>query len=266
MWKTAPFLLLALALPSSALAWGAEGHQIVASIAASELTPAARDRVRELLGADPGFAMTVASTWADEIRPQHPETAPWHYVNIPVGSTSYDARRDCPRGDCVVEQIEREQRIISDRTLLPAVRAEALRFLIHFIGDIHQPLHAADNRDRGGNEMRVVLNGRRTNMHAVWDVDVVRALGGDALYVASQLEADMSAAKHQSWQNGAAATWANESFRLARAEIYAGASGRGASAPIVLSADYARQESGVAAEQLEKAGVRLAWVLNRALQ
>ena len=211
--------------------------------------------------------MTVASTWADEIRPQRPETAPWHFVDIPVGSAGYNPRRDCPRGDCVVAQIEREQRMVADRTLLPAVRAEALRYLIHFIGDIHQPLHAADNGDRGGNEMRAVLDGRRTNMHAVWDVDVVRALGGDPLYVASQLEAEMSLEKHVSWQMGTPADWANESFRLANTEVYGALSSPGATgAPVVLPRDYARRESGVVREQLEKAGVRLAWVLNQALR
>ena len=91
---------------SSALAWGFEGHQIVALIAAHELTPAADKAVIDLLGGtDVASTMATASTWADEIRHNRPETAPWHYVNIETGSTGYDADRDCPKDDCVVAQI-----------------------------------------------------------------------------------------------------------------------------------------------------------------
>lgn len=113
--------------------------------------------------------MEVASTWADEIRRDRPETAPWHYVDIKVTSTGLDRGRNCPGDDCVVAQIEKDLAIVRDRTLAPPIRAEALRFLIHFVGDLHQPLHAADSHDRGGNEVRVVLDGELTNLRAVWD-------------------------------------------------------------------------------------------------
>ena len=92
---------------------------------------------------------------------------------------AYDPARDCQRGDCVVAQIERYTRTIGDRQRAAAVRAEALRFLIHFIGDIAQALHDEDNGDRGGYRVQVILGQRHTNLHAVWDVDVVRALGRD---------------------------------------------------------------------------------------
>ena len=104
-----------------ASAWGLEGHQIVAHIAARELTPAARAQVQDLLGGEAARAMVEASTWADEVRPTRPATAPWHFVNIPIGSGGYEPRRDCPRDDCVVAQIERDARIVGDRQLLPAV-------------------------------------------------------------------------------------------------------------------------------------------------
>jgi hypothetical protein len=145
------------------------------------------------------------------------------------------------------------------------VRAEALRFLIHFVGDIHQPLHAADNRDRGGNEFRVILAGKRTNLHAVWDTDVVRPLG-NSLAVAAKLEAEMNTAKHQSWQSGTAADWANESSSIARREIYSTGLRPNREGLVVLSPDYPQRERGIVEEQLEKAGVRLAWVLNSALK
>src|SRR5262245_58886270 len=100
-------VLLALGFSTPCLAWGTEGHQIIAHIAARELTPAARVRVQELLGADAERALVEVSTWADEVRPQRPETAPWHYVDIPITSP-YVASRDCPRNNCIVAQIDRE--------------------------------------------------------------------------------------------------------------------------------------------------------------
>ncbi|HTW36677.1 MAG TPA: S1/P1 nuclease, partial [Rhizomicrobium sp.] len=141
-------VLLATLHASAALAWGAEGHQIIAHIAASKLTPRAQAEVSQLLGGNTETAMVQASTWADEIRPSRRETAPWHFVDIPIGSSGYDASRDCVHDDCVVAQIIRDESVIADRRLVPAVRAEALKFLIHFVGDIHQPLHASNNHDR----------------------------------------------------------------------------------------------------------------------
>ena len=89
----------------------------------------------------------------------------WHYVNIKIMNTGYDAARDCQNDACVVAQIQKDAAIVGDRTLAQPVRAEALRFLLHFVGDLHQPLHAADNHDRGGNEVWIVLNGeKRTSM------------------------------------------------------------------------------------------------------
>ena len=193
--STVFFALALFAAPSPCLAWGAEGHRIVAAIAADELTPAARQEVEELLGGDASVAMVQASTWADEIRPKRPDTAPWHFVDIPIQSNGYDPGRDCPADDCVVGQIDRDARIVADRQLAAPIRAEALRFLIHFVGDLHQPLHAADNDDRGGNRLRVVLRQHRTNMHAVWDVDVVRALGRGPEEISVRLEKEITPAR-----------------------------------------------------------------------
>jgi hypothetical protein len=152
-------------------AWGAEGHEIVALIAARELSPSARAQVAHLLGST--AMMVHESNWADEIRDQRPETGPWHYVDIPLRAPGYDARRDCPDRDCVVAQIENDQRILANRKLGDGVRAEALRFLIHFIADVHQPLHAGDNEDRGGNQVRVVMGRERANLHRIWDADAI---------------------------------------------------------------------------------------------
>jgi len=104
--------------------------------------------------------MEDASTWPDEIKFQRPDTRPWHYVDIEIGTLGYDTSADCPTGDCVVAQIEKDEAILKDKRLTAPVRAEALRFLIHLVGHLHQSLHCADNHDRSGNEGKVLI-GRR---------------------------------------------------------------------------------------------------------
>ena len=266
---TIGFLALAVSAlaPSTILAWGNEGHQVIALIAADRLTPAARSEVAELLGGDARDSMENASIWADYIRLTRPETAPWHYVNIEIAASGYSAATDCPADNCVVAQVQKAARIVADHQLLQPVRAEALRFLIHFVGDLHQPLHCADNRDRGGNEVAVVIGAEQTNLHAVWDIDAVAALGQDPGQTASALEAQVTPDDEASWGRGAPADWANESFGVAKRVIYAGLSGQGGTeAPIILPRDYAARMRPVTATQLERAGVRLALLLNEALR
>ena len=211
--RVSPLTVVISILPSYCFAWGVEGHQIVAHIAARELTSAARVQVQDLLGGDAEGAMVEVSTWADEIQRARPNTAPWHFVDIPIGSAGYDPGRDCRSDRCVVAQIEREKTILADRQLVPPVRAEALRFLIHFVGDLHQPLHAVDNGDRGGNEVRVSIGRRQINLHAVWDTALVQSLGANATGVANDLMVRITTSDRRKWQAGGAVSWANETWR-----------------------------------------------------
>jgi hypothetical protein len=161
----------------------------------------------------------------------------------------------------------RDAFIIADKSISKPIRAEALRFLIHFVGDETQPLHCSDNHDRGGNEVGVILNGQRTNLHAVWDTAVVEALGDDPAKVAAQLSAKITPAEQTAWSTGTPASWANECWTLAKREVYADLRGNGGTfAPIVLPRDYAAKKSAIAAEQLERAGVRMAAILNTAFK
>jgi hypothetical protein len=253
--------LALLVLPSPALAWGAEGHEIVALIAARELTPAARAQAAHLLG---GEAMLVLeSNWADEIRDQRRDTGRWHFVDIPLAAPGYAPRRDCPDRACVVAQIENDARILGNRKLSDSARAEALRFLIHFVADVHQPLHAEDNGDRGGNQIRVEIGRERSNLHHVWDQDVVEALGPDAGAVAGDIARALSPAERKAWAAGTPAVWANESHAIARDQIYPPLTGRRS---LRLPRDYAWRQAPLTRMLLAKAGIRLAWVLNATLK
>lgn len=252
--------LLAILLGSAgqARAWGVEGHEIIAALAARQLSPRASAQVGALLGASPAAAMVADANWADEIRDQRPETSRWHYVNIPVRASGYEARRDCPMGDCIVARIGREMAVLANRKLAPAHRAEALRFVIHLVGDLHQPLHDTDNNDRGGNDIRVRVAGQSTNMHHLWDTVLVQASGRDPMAVATRI----AAAPPRAWQSGTPAAWADESLHLAQRDIYAVTKNR---RNVRLDRGYITREAPVVRTRLAQAAARLSWLLNRAL-
>jgi hypothetical protein len=253
--------LMALLAPSKALAWGAEGHEIVAAIALRELTPAARNEAGRLLGGP--VMMVHDASWADEIRDSRPETGAWHYVDIPLWAGSYDTSRDCGDGDCVVAQIADDLRILSDQHVPDRIRAEALRFLIHFVADVHQPLHAEDNADKGGNQVHVRLGRERANLHKLWDVDVIEPLGPDPEAIAENIEHGLTPGQRKDWQSGSPARWANEAHAIAREHIYPPLGG---ARDVRLPRDYAVREAPLARILLAKAGVRLAWLLNTRLK
>ena len=207
--------------------------------------------------------MVHDANWADEIRDRRRDTSGWHYVDIPLQASGYDARRDCPRQDCVVAQIENDRRVLADRRLSDSVHAEALRFLIHFVADVHQPLHAEDNDDKGGNDIRIYMGRKRASLHRMWDSDVAEALGQDSGQVADAIEHSLSPAQRKAWLAGTPAQWATEAHAIARDEIYPPLMGRH---ELRLPRDYAYQEAPIARQQLARAGVRLAFVLNNTLK
>jgi hypothetical protein len=255
-----------LAMPA-AHAWGDTGHKAVALIAAPRLEPSAAAAVSDLLdNPDTAAAMAGVASWADEIRRGRGETAHWHYVDIEIDSAGYDAARDCANDDCVVAQITKDVAILKDKSLAKPVRAEALKFLIHFVGDIHQPLHCADNHDKGGNKVVIMAGPKKTNLHAIWDTAVVNAISTDPAAIASALSAKITPAFAAQWSTGTPEQWAGEGYLIAKTQIYPQFPGSGGTlAPIVLPDSYPASMGPVTAMQLAKAGIRLAAVLNEAL-
>src|SRR5262245_53815324 len=168
-------LLTLFVWPLSLLAWGSEGHRLVARIAEAQLTETTRAQVAAILG--PNRTLVSIATWADDVRRQRAATAPWHYINIPITEAHLNMSRDCPGNDCVVAKISQLQKALQDPATVPEARAEALMFLVHFIGDIHQPLHCGDNHDHGGNEVQVELAGRPMNLHSAWDSGMIVRMG-----------------------------------------------------------------------------------------
>src|SRR6516225_2675402 len=206
-------LAFLLAAPLNAFAWGYEGHRIIAEIAEQFLAPQTAHQVRELLAIDNVTTLADVSTWADEIRLQRPETGPWHYVNIPITlpagePAEYDAARDCPQDACVVAKIEQFEHVLKDRQLPERQRLEALKYIVHFVGDAHQPLHVSNNHDRGGNDDPVIFMGLPTNLHAVWDSGIIApAIKGNERAYALQLVQHITEEQHQRWSEGTLISW-----------------------------------------------------------
>jgi nuclease S1 len=169
--------LVAALLPVATHAWGPKGHRLVAGLAAAGLSPQARTEVARLLRKEAEPTLAGVSNWADDLREHDPDlgkrSARWHYVNLAEDNCRYRLPAHCPNGDCVIEAIVQQRALLADRRQPDAVRAQALKFLVHFVGDAHQPLHAGYARDRGGNTIQIQLDGEGSNLHRLWDSDVI---------------------------------------------------------------------------------------------
>ena len=240
--------------------WGVEGHSLVARLAAARLTPRASARVAEILGPDNTLA-SIAS-WADEVRPQRRETAPWHYIDIPIDKPHLDMKRDCADGNCVIARIEECRRTIANPRAAPEKRKEALLFLVHFVGDMHQPLHCSNNHDKGGNDVKLQFFGRPTNLHSLWDSGLISRLGTeDSLFAA--LNKDLTPKKTKSFAKGDVRKWADQSHRTGQVIVYGRLPKEN---EIRLSESYEQSADPVVKEQLERGGARLAKILNTAFK
>ena len=243
-----PFLL-----PHPLVAWGRDGGQVVANIAQARLSPAAKKGVYELLH---GATLASVSADADNYRNSHRESSRWHYVNIPLDAARYDPARDCREqngeGDCVVAEIDRLVTVLKDRTQPEEVRAQALAFLVHFVGDLHCPLHASDNNDRGGNRTLVTFFDRPTNLHSVWDAGLIRQAG----YTVTSLTEAVERSAATVSAGGTPAAWAEETRDVARDVAYRVPEDR------ILGQAYLDASLPALRLQLLRGGVRLAKMLN----
>jgi hypothetical protein len=246
------------ALPRDVEAWGCLGHIIVAQIAADQLTDQARAAVGDLLA---GRSLAQVSCWADEVRPARPETRRWHYADIPRLAVTYDPKRDCaptPEGDCIIAAIVRSLSTLKHGTRPREERAEALRFLVHLLGDLHQPLHCADDHDRGGNEVTVTFLDGSDNLHGVWDTGLV----GELMRVDPAMTARLirAAREDRGARRGTIVEWALESHAVAVERVYGTIP-----ADRQLRATYVDAQRPTVEQALRRAGVRLATALNRGL-
>ena len=302
----------AVGMAPPAWGWGCKGHQVVALIAEKHLNPRARLMVAEILDASPinpelprfcGQSSTDAfadsSTWADDERSVRPDTAGWHFLDIPRGAPRGDFAQYCPASSgCVTSAIAEQLIVLRNPGASDQARADALRYVIHFIGDLHQPLHVTTNDDRGGNcvpvaffdrvpvETNAVKEDYRPNLHGIWDTDIIEhfAQWRTVQQIADELESKFKA-QIPSWISEPVdlASWAWESHQAAEDAVYGDLPVKvtiEAPRPVNTCADdghistrmlklheqvggdYQKATEGVIQERLTRAGVRLASVLN----
>jgi hypothetical protein len=277
MKRLAAFALLC-ALVSPAFAWGPDGHRITGLVADQLLTAKARIHANRLMRVLQVADLAELTNMMDVFRPalslEIPKSEKWHYDNQPLcAAQRYE--QYCADGHCASSRIPHFFEALADTKDSETNRARALMFLVHMVGDIHQPLHAADDDDWGGNKKHVLAPGASmpSNLHRFWDIDAVRlALRGiSERDYAAQLLARYRPREVAQWQAGEARDWMAESFALARDVVY----GKlpeyrcGEAWPmdkvVALPREYGAAAAAIVPEQLAKAGARIAWLLNRAL-
>lgn len=254
-------LLLAVLMPMPAIAWGTLGHRLVALQAEQQLDPRVRTEIAALLAGETDPTLAGIASWADELRGSDPDlgrkSARWHYVNIGEHDCRYDAVRDCAGGNCVVEAIRAQTAILADRSRPEIERRQALKFVVHFVGDIHQPMHAGYAHDRGGNDFQTNYRGKGSNLHSLWDSGLLNHAGLDEAAWLQRLQA-LPAPQQHAHVGLLPAAWAEQSCAVVRQPgVYPDGH--------VLDTRYYDTHLPMAEAQLKLAGLRLAETLNSAL-
>jgi hypothetical protein len=246
-------------------AWGGSGHRVVASIAERYLTRQAREGIARLL--PEGQSLADIASWADQYRELCANTGGWHYVNIPIQEPGFDWERFCPRDkSCVIRALEQASALLADVARSDAERRYALHLVVHFTGDLHQPLHSGDRTDRGGNDLHVRWQGRTMSLHALWDVALIEwTQRADGDY-AELLARGLSPGLRLSISQGPISGWAIQAKRAARHAYEGLREARSDQDPVDLGEHYARAMLPVVDRQLARAGVRLAALLNSAFE
>jgi len=265
---SAAVIALTLLIPSTLVGWGPEGHEIVASLAQSRLSRQAKRGIRSLIG---GENLVSIADWADEVRSERDESSNWHFVNIPKDASGFSEQRDCfmPNGthkgaatdhhNCVVDRIEIFQHVLADRSAPREDRIDALKFLVHFVGDVHQPFHGIGDA-AGGNGVAVTEFGSTEcgqhpcNLHGSWDIGLIEHTGMGVREYVTHL--DKLIAKEHLTASGSPEDWANESHGDAESAWVADGA--------QIDETYYQKEIKVVDRRLALAGLRLAAVLNEA--
>ena len=271
MKKCAAIFLSLILLPAVSVAWGPEGHRIIGDIARGRLTATARLHVKELLGDDD---LAVVAVWADDIKGDRPETYGWHFVDIPKDASGFSEARDCYRPDekhaysledhhnCVVDRITIFKQVLADTKSSRQDRIEALKFLVHFVGDVHQPMHAIGEA-RGGNAIHVIEFGSPEcgkypcNLHLAWDIGLIGHTGLSERQYVSRLDHLIASRRLATAANAAPADWANQSFQLAK-KVWVNDGG-------AVDESYFKNDIAIVDQRLALAGLRLAALINQVL-
>ena len=240
------------------ISWGVTGHRTIGRIAENHLMPKALAGVRDLLGSE---TLADVSTWADEIRGQekYRQTGPWHYINLPLGLShdQFKQRVENMLEANVYSELGRQMQMITDKTVSREQKIEALKFVVHFVGDLHQPMHVSRAEDKGGNTIQLNYDGKGTNLHSLWDSKLIEHSGMDYEQLAATCD-HATPAQIRQWQSDPVIKWMWESYQITT-KLYAEVdtmSGRS------IGDDYYAAHWPIITQRLEQGGIRLAGLLN----
>lgn len=248
------FVILSLVLVS----WGVTGHHAIGKIAENHLNPNAKAAVKDLLGNE---SMADVSTWADQIRmkPEFKYTTPWHYINLPLGLNyaEFKDRVEHMTEDNVYSATLKQEQILMDSSSSRDKKADALKYIIHFVGDLHQPMHISRAEDQGGNTIKVDYDGKETNLHSLWDTKLVEHQGLNYEDLAAKYD-HISDEKIKQWQADPLIKWMWESYQISSILYKEVDEANGHQ----IDENYYEKHLPIVEVRIQQAGVRLAGVLN----
>lgn len=247
-------------LPNSAHAWGKTGHRVTGEIAQQHLSRSAKKEIKRILGVE---GLAKASAWADFMRASQDEfwtkeAGPYHYVTVPEDKT-YDEVGAPPEGDAITA-LAKFKAILRDDEASIEDRKLALRFIVHIIGDLHQPLHAGNGTDRGGNDFKMTFFWEETNLHRVWDTGIIKQEELSYTEMSDWLSLNISKQDVKDWSVTDPVVWVTESAAI-RDTIYPDADGER-----VESWGYVFDNRDIVRERLSQAGIRISAYLNEVFE
>ncbi|MEP3225897.1 MAG: S1/P1 nuclease [Parasphingorhabdus sp.] len=264
---------------SPAWAWGSYAHRTIGEIAEANIDPVTKSRMDQLFQAAALLGtpqcdlknISDASVWPDCIRRDRLRwgyTSPWHYQNVDI-CKAFDLKSACRNGNCVSAQIDRNAALLKDKSLPPHIRLEALTFLVHFVGDMHMPLHSGDRSDRGGNDVRAAYGAikGRMNLHWLWDGPLAERAISDGPNMVRRYSAEEKADK----SFGTTEFWAKQAWEIARDFSYPTAEDKPSCGPKItgrgqIDNDEIRALIPTVRLQIERSGLRLARLLEESLK
>jgi len=240
------------------LSWGVTGHRTIGKIAENHLSAKAKAAVQELLGDQ---SLADVSTWADEVssQPEYKRTAPWHFLNLPLGLSYMEFEQQVKgmTGENVYSALQTNEQVLLDKGTTRTQKTEALKFIVHFVGDLHQPMHISRAEDKGGNTIQLNYEGKGVNLHSLWDTYLLEHQGLSYEQLAEKYDR-VSARQIKQWQSDPLIKWMWESYEIS-SQLYAEVDRMNSR-----SIDEAYYQAHIATigERIQKAGIRLAGMLN----
>lgn len=239
------------------ISWGVVGHKTVATIAENHLTAKSKQIVKDLLGNE---SLADVASWADQVvkEPEYKNTAPEHYLNVPLGLSYNEFQREvsAQTADNVYKALRKNEDVLKCPASTKEQRTVALKFIVHFVGDLHQPMHVSRSEDKGGNTIQLQFDGRGTNLHSLWDSKLISKEGKTFEQMAIDYDKATSRQIKQ-WQSDDMIKWLFESYQIST-KLYTEIEQNNK-----LDDSYYRSHISIVNERIEMAGIRLAGLLNK---